>query len=542
MWKVVVAALFLFLTLGHPAKAQNLFVPNPPCPNNTQQIANTNWVNTCAIQTILASGGYINPKNPPYNAACDGVTDDTVAIQNAGNAAIAAGLALFIPPSTGGCIISQNASNNWSLKFTSPIVIVGFPGYSILFPKPGTSTSVNMIYFVGTSGGAQRTIVDGIMIANPSTGTYDGGNALFFDTTTVGNLFLRPQISRNYFGTPNSGGGWSIQANNNTGNTNGGFAYGNIFENLIGAGADFESSGDSIRMEHNVITHIGSNTSVNPGAQVNLITNAGNFQYVGNNCGIDQRCIYVECSATFDISGNELENNNNSISVSNVSLDANVCALAGGTVTNNEITVLGGSTNHPVPIYLGGSPTSGIVVDGNRIATFVGYTAILIGGNASNTHIGCNNYFVSVSGLSTITDNSTTTIYCRAHYYVGHSVHSATCATNTTCWFLNDIQTSGDVFVYNRTPLAGLFKGMRVFTGNGAPGAAQTYTVTFRKNSANTGITCTISGNASNSCNDTSHTVTSSQDDQWNFSIVTSNGAAVAQDIQWVIEFDPYTQ
>lgn len=41
-----------------------------------------------------------------FGAKCDGATDDTAAIQKAGNAAILLGMTLYIPP--GVCIVSQN--------------------------------------------------------------------------------------------------------------------------------------------------------------------------------------------------------------------------------------------------------------------------------------------------------------------------------------------------------------------------------------------------------------------------------------------------
>lgn len=63
--------------------------------------------------------------------------------------------------------------------------------------------------------------------------------------------------------------------------------------------------------------------------------------------------------------------------------------------------------------------------------------------------------------------------------------------------------------------------------GTGAPGAGQSYTYTLRKNSADTALTCTISGAASYSCS-ASGAVSYSPGDEFNIKVVTSAAAAAA--------------
>lgn len=60
-----------------------------------------------AAQTVALGGPspWIDPTAASWGARCDGMTDDTVAIQNALNAVLSTGSALFIPPTTSGCLV-----------------------------------------------------------------------------------------------------------------------------------------------------------------------------------------------------------------------------------------------------------------------------------------------------------------------------------------------------------------------------------------------------------------------------------------------------
>jgi hypothetical protein len=61
---------------------------------------------------------------------------------------------------------------------------------------------------------------------------------------------------------------------------------------------------------------------------------------------------------------------------------------------------------------------------------------------------------------------------------------------------------------------------------NVAPGAGQTYTVTMRKNASNQTVTCTISGAAATTCNDTTHSFSVAAADNVTVQIVSSGAAA----------------
>ena len=63
-------------------------------------------------------GGVINPMLPPYNAKCDGSTDDSAAFQSALNAIGASSIgALFIPPTGVGCVIGTTLSSSHGRLF-----------------------------------------------------------------------------------------------------------------------------------------------------------------------------------------------------------------------------------------------------------------------------------------------------------------------------------------------------------------------------------------------------------------------------------------
>lgn len=500
-----------------------------------------------AASTAASNPNLISIKS--QGAVCDGVTDDTAKIQAAGNAAIAAGKQLFIDPSTTGCVISQAGVNAWCLQWTAPIQIVGLPGFSILLPAAGLANTVDIIDVIGNSNGAQRLVVDGVFIGNPSNGTRTGRHALRLDTPNANQGFLRPQISRNYFATPTSGTGTSIFVSNNAGNNaNGGTAYANISENLIGSGISLNSAGDSNAIIHNTITSNGALTPINVGIYANLVSGAGNLQVNRNNCGINQTCLQIDCANTYTVTHNEFEHNNAGSTNALINLSAGVCAILGGSINTNELTItnLGATGNHPLAILVANN-NNGVNIDANQINVFVSTYAPVQLNAGSVVSWGCLNTFPGTSTANHIIDNSTGTNYCARSLIIGRTIHAGTCAAGATCWVSDEIQpnATAEASVQMRFP-AGLGNGagqgkMAVFSiwsGNGAPGAGQSYTVTMRHNTANSTATCTISGAASNSCGDASHPFTVVPGDTFNFSVVVSAAAATLQDVQWTVEYD----
>lgn len=503
-------------------------------------------------QTIQQLAAFTNAQQPfvdakrDFNAVGDGNTDDTSALQQAANAAMSEGIPLFIPPTAAGYIISKSGNDpvtglDYCLTFPKPIVLLGQPGYSILFPKPGTAATTVICLFTGTSTGSERVIVDGIMIANPATGTYDGFHALYFATLLANQLFLRPRITRNYLGTPNNGTGSSIFVNNSTANNgNGGFAYGYIGDqNLIGAGISLNGAGDSIRIEQNILTKLGSNANNNVAIFANLITNAGNLQITGNNQGYDAGAVQIDYADTFTISDNEFEHANITNTNPVILIGNTATRVPGGSVVNNELTVLGGSANQPLCLKI--DRADEIHFDGNTFQPYTGaYVPVLITANAGSaaslgTKVGGTNKWPQ-SSTNRLTDSASFTEYVRSTILSGHSVHASTGAANSTFFVMDDINTT-EAFIYYRCPYPNcIIKNLEIYFGNGAPGVGQSYTCTLMKNGGTTAVTCTVSGNASNSAGDITHQASFTQGDQFSIRVVSSATAAVAQDIQWTLE------
>lgn len=460
------------------------------------------------------------------------MTDDTAAIQAAGNAAITAGLPLFIPPSAQGCIVSQNGANLWCLQFTNPIIIFGNPINSVIRPKTGTLSTVSIIQFVGNGG--EKTGVYGLFIGNPNTGQRDGGHALDFESQGANQTFLRPFVEKSYFATPTSGAGFSIFVSNSAANNpNGGFAYARIADNFIGSGIDLQSAGDSIQIDHNAINFNGSN-STNQGVLANLVSGAGDLQIINNNCGLDQSCVEIDCATTIHIAGNEFEHDNIASTNPLVHLRGNVCFVTGGDVSQNEMQAVTGGGS---PLIVKFDSARGVSFDQNRIATPTNYIPVSITSNGDTNIIGAGNkYFTATTFIS---DSAPSTKYANAQIIQGHSLHSASCATNTTCFLLNDLSTTeGNVSFI--TQQAGQFKNLHI--SSPTPGAAQNYTFVLMDNAGTTSVTCVISS-VVNPCSDVAHIASGIlAGDKWDIRLVTSNGANAATDVEWSIEYDPQTQ
>lgn len=86
--------------------------------------------------------------------------------------------------------------------------------------------------------------------------------------------------------------------------------------------------------------------------------------------------------------------------------------------------------------------------------------------------------------------------------------------------------------------LTGTLKNLYIQTP-AIPGASQSYTFTLETETSDTAITCAISGAASASCNDTTHTVSVAGNERWSIKIVTTAGAASVANVAFALEFDP---
>lgn len=111
-----------------------------------------------------------------------------------------------------------------------------------------------------------------------------------------------------------------------------------------------------------------------------------------------------------------------------------------------------------------------------------------------------------------------------------------TIAANTTRYVGLGIHT-GAYLTSLVMPYSGTLKNLYVYTASGAPGAGQSYTFTLMVNNAETSITCAISGDASSSANDTTHTANVTAGQRVALKCVFSSGAA-ANYVNFALEYD----
>lgn len=333
-----------------------------------------------------------------FGAKCDGTTDDTAAIQAAVNAAISQNKPLYIQPSATGCIVSQNGPHSYSLLFELPIEIIGSPGESWIRPAPTMANTVDVLYFTGSTVDYKPTVIDGVSIGNPLAATRAGHHAVVFDTLSVNQRFLRPQIRNSYFSPPASGGGYSVFAiNSEANNPNGGFAYGTISSSYIGSGVSLIKSGDSITLSRNTF----SGGTSNPHVYANLVNGAGglagNLELISNNMGDGGSQLVVDCSASVTVIGGEIEqaitisNSNNAM----IDLNGGSCQIGKAVIAPAQLQANIGVGN---PWYVRFGNVKGGVLQGARIATPADFPPILVTASAIGTVIKADNTW---SGMTT---------------------------------------------------------------------------------------------------------------------------------------------
>lgn len=87
-------------------------------------------------------------------------------------------------------------------------------------------------------------------------------------------------------------------------------------------------------------------------------------------------------------------------------------------------------------------------------------------------------------------------------------------------------------------PAAGTLQNFYVFV-QAAPAAGRSWTLTVRKNGADTAVTCTIPGFNSQSCSDTTHTVSFAAGDLIAVHVTASAPAPAGTPGQWTAVYGP---
>lgn len=369
-----------------------------------------NAVCTLAPNACTVMLGYAN--TAWFGAKCDGSTDDTAAIQTAGNTAISANGYLFIQgSSSNGCLVSKNGALtvDAALEWTAPISVIGVKGQSKLFPSPSMAATTTIIYFVGNPISFQSYVVDGLFIGNPSAGTRPGNHAIVFDSQTTNNVFIAPAVRNSFLQQTNSGGSSIFAINSEANNPNGGLTFGDFGpNNFIGSGISLNKSGDSIKIHDSTM----SSTSSNPGVFVNLVNGtggkAGNVEIRAMNSGVTAGHVVVDCAASVLVLGGEYEQTATSTETNNAIIDirGSVCNVTGARVLGVQAQALGGVGS---PVFVNVGNATGSVVDYNTFTTPTAYAPVNVAAAATGTKIGQNN---SYSGTASppVVDAGTGTI------------------------------------------------------------------------------------------------------------------------------------
>ena len=133
---------------------------------------------------------------------------------------------------------------------------------------------------------------------------------------------------------------------------------------------------------------------------------------------------------------------------------------------------------------------------------------------------------VTVAGLPVLT----------AQVVAGNSGPGAV-AAGATRYLANALVGGQPSEVYVAAGRRGRFRHLRV-AAPGAPGEGQSWTFTLQKLSADTALTCTISGAGSNQAADLVNGVVFEESDRWCLKIVSSGGAAATRNILFSLLFE----
>lgn len=333
---------------------------------------------TCAIQ------GVISPL--AFGAACDGVTHDEVAFQNALNAAIAAGVMLQLP--IGNCVLNANITNG-----TSSFISTQIQGY-------GNNSTLTFLGNFGFSLNATASyyFFQNFQVVCQSTST-SACIKIFSATQSTSDNSLFQNVMINGCGTY----GWYFQnmaqakfINNTIVNTGTGATAGLYMDNSQTP----DTGGNLIR--GNYITTSGGSTSVG----IYMVNNGGvvvDNNHVGNAGGYATDVFWLGASPAtgssgLTITGNMLDNCTSSC----IQLNSATQTLFHLVIANNLIHM---NANTVTGIFLNWATTSltawlfNVSISGNTIDTPVGLTGINIYGTTGLSVIG--NSIISTGGTST---------------------------------------------------------------------------------------------------------------------------------------------
>jgi hypothetical protein len=175
----------------------------PACSVNGQVWTWNGATWTCSIPSGSGGSGttnIIDVTASPYNAACDGSSNDTSAFNSAIADAQSQNKIVWVPPSTSGCAVNITHSSA-----TYPLMIAGVPNRSILKPY---ADSAAVITVDATANSVQPITLEGLVIQGHSgfsnsqgilfKGGYTGTTLVQSDHHILSNLVI-DGTSSNYF-------------------------------------------------------------------------------------------------------------------------------------------------------------------------------------------------------------------------------------------------------------------------------------------------------------------------------------------------------
>jgi hypothetical protein len=193
------------------------------------------------------------------------------------------------------------------LKFTKPIVLEGDGRYTVLTPLGSVSDASDTILvqpdpIYDVSGFEFRRF----FLGTTATGQRKGLNGIMLDTQASGANLPGLIIERVEVGQGSGAGGCSIKhVNDGVVNVNGGLYGAHIRNCRLRGGIYLFDCGDSLSIEKNIITDIGSGATT--GVFVSAVDGASQVDIVGNNITTALGQVKINAGNRVNIRGNNCE-------------------------------------------------------------------------------------------------------------------------------------------------------------------------------------------------------------------------------------------